>query len=372
VVRSVIQVKDALVTVMERMIQLNSLADTHFQLSDGSSFHVHAPILLARCPQLLDLIRSSKDTKLNYVMTSSICNQLLFYLYTGETNIENMSINNIFQLVDCASYFKLHRLQDLCAKYLIDTLNLDNCVELLAKSYSKNDLVPRWAIWYILQNYDVVRTKLNTLPSNILLQVLDYQQRKQQKPEPINVQYSSLFTDMELLYHEQQEVDLVVTTPEGSIGVHRCVLAANSKFFASLLTGGFIETNLKRINHEMSPRMRFDNFKAMIKYFYCGRADFNADDAIAILQGIEYYLIDSQDLLEKCASIVTKNITMDNCIEVFEIAGRLRLKPLKKVAMTLITENFSDFKSRVEALEDAHVVNSLLMDVVNEMIKLKK
>ncbi len=82
-------------------------------------------------------------------------------------------------------------------------------------------------------------------------------------------------------------------------------------------------------------------------------------------------MIDSEDLLDQCSTIIKANLRMDNCIEIFEIASRMALKDLKEATLRLIFENSTEFNRRMEEL-DPLAMNQILLEIVNEMVKFKQ
>ena len=90
--------------------------------------------------------------------------------------------------------------------------------------------------------------------------------------------------------------------------------------------------------------MPFKSFAALIKFFYTGKMDFDLNDAIAILQESEFYMIDSPSLLKQCSEVLKEKLAFDNCVEIFELASRFKIHDLKGIKFHIVKMNFKKFK----------------------------
>ncbi len=118
-------------------------------------------------------------------------------------------------------------------------------------------------------------------------------------PAPLEIHPSTLSSDLESLFVGQKGVDVEIDIGEDRpIGAHKCILAANSRFFEGMLTRGtfprvfngvgFQECNQKMITHTLMFKMKPKSFNALIRYFYSGKVEFDAEDALSIMHEYEF------------------------------------------------------------------------------------
>ncbi len=118
-------------------------------------------------------------------------------------------------------------------------------------------------------------------------------------PPPVPALPSILSSQLESLFVEQREIDIELEIGKGKVlGAHKCILAANSQFFASMFTGGknrsvinvvgFQESNKKSISHDLGQRMTYEQFYSLIRYFYSGKVEFDLECAIALINEYEF------------------------------------------------------------------------------------
>lgn len=99
---------------------------------EGKKFYAHPNILSASCPffhQLFSQRDSKKKKSQNCValpeISLNITEEILQYLYTG---FVELTITNVRGLIKVASSLELARLKDLGCEFLLNELNLENCV----------------------------------------------------------------------------------------------------------------------------------------------------------------------------------------------------------------------------------------------------
>ncbi|XP_055330154.1 BTB/POZ domain-containing protein 1-like [Paramacrobiotus metropolitanus] len=68
--------------------------------------------------------------------TPEAFHNLLSYLYTD--SVENLTSQNVFDTLSCASKYKIQLLFDLCSDFIIASLNMDNCLTMLEKAEELN------------------------------------------------------------------------------------------------------------------------------------------------------------------------------------------------------------------------------------------
>ena len=95
---------------------------------------------------------------------------------------------------------------------------------------------------------------------------------------------------------------------------------------------GFSESSQKDIRHDT--KLNFGSFTSLIRYFYTGNANFGVNDAVAILQESEFYMLDDNMLedpyiLKQCSEILKEKLAPENCVEIFELASKFQFFKLK-------------------------------------------
>ena len=112
---------------------------------------------------------------------------------------------------------------------------------------------------------------------------------KCQLSHPQSLQQSTFVDDMRNLMHDEESSDFVLVAADGAqIPVHRCILAARSKYFRSLLLSGSMEavSGSWRCGRPISP----ETLKFFVEYVYTGQISVPVTKHIIPLCYIAKYL----------------------------------------------------------------------------------
>ncbi|XP_031570372.1 kelch-like protein diablo [Actinia tenebrosa] len=101
--------------------------------AEDRDFAAHKGILSASSDYFQALFTTAmiekNSEKINLDVSSSIVNELLTFLYTGKTDINE---SNVVELLVAADYLVIHELKEQCADYLVHLLSTVTCIKIFS------------------------------------------------------------------------------------------------------------------------------------------------------------------------------------------------------------------------------------------------
>eukprot|EP01133_Synstelium_polycarpum_P017495 gene17495-20873_t len=150
---------------------------------------------------------------------------------------------------------------------------------------------------------------LVTMPASSLLE--DF--KRMSLPE-----YSNLYKDITF-----RVIDDAAGGVAEDINSYKVILSLRSNYFKMMLTGHFVEKDMKTITmHEVTPR----SFKSLLHYFYCNDVPEDANDCIDLLMLADLHQITRAK--ELCAAVIRTSIDNKSLCYIYRIALEFNVKPL--------------------------------------------
>lgn len=137
--------------------------------------------------------------------------------------------------------------------------------------------------------------------------------------------------------HEDADVTLVVDGTK--IPAHTWILSTRSTYFKSLFGGDFAESK----QSEIELKVPLSAIKAILKYIYTGQmslAAFECDEIVDMYDLANQYGFDS--LKTTILEYLTSNLTLGNCIEIWNAAHLYSLNDLQKACMKFMDSNATE------------------------------
>ncbi len=119
-------------------------------------------------------LKEASQTEVELPKTEvSVMESLIEFAYTGRLDITNQ---NVEQIIRGADFFGMSKLLEKCVQYIVERIDYNNCVEVLAlaEHLSKNDLKMA-AKKYFIDNFDEVSSKnldIFTLSTSLVLEII--------------------------------------------------------------------------------------------------------------------------------------------------------------------------------------------------------
>lgn len=156
---------------------------------------------------------------------------------------------------------------------------------------------------------------------------------------------------------EVEHLTDVVLVAEGiSFPCHRVVLSAFSPYFRVMFTCGLRECSNREIILRDTPA---DSLGLLLNYMYC--SDLPLTNANVQGISIAAFLLQMDDVFNRCQLHMTENMDTSNCLGVYYFARDLGAEDLADHAQRFLRQNFVQVCQNEEVLElEAHQLGKLL------------
>ncbi|XP_063540220.1 protein roadkill-like [Cydia strobilella] len=129
----------------------------------------------------------------------------------------------------------------------------------------------------------------------------------------VNIRVNKRKSVLDLIYLDEDFTDFQLSTAEGSVSVHRAILAAHSDVFRRMISGEWKETNAGRIKIEGVTLKTLQNLK---RYMYLGTMP--EDGLCPLLLIATCYFI--EDLKAECTIKLSHSLTSENLYDLLEFS----------------------------------------------------
>lgn len=149
--------------------------------------------------------------------------------------------------------------------------------------------------------------------------------------------------------------DLVIGTKTKSFDVHKSVMASCSEYFYNILKK---DPSTKRVDlNDIAPL----GLATVIAYAYTGKLTLSLYTIGSIISAAVYLQIHT--LVKMCSDFLIREISVENCMYVVNIAETYGLKNAKAAAQKFIRDNFIEFAESEQFMKlTFEQINELLMD----------
>lgn len=192
--------------------------------------------------------------------------------------------------------------------------------------------------------------------------------RTSKGPQRLIIPPCTLAQDLKRLFDEQFDTDYEVEIQEEVIEVHRFVLAARSRYFAScILTSGMSECQAGRLVIPPSTAITAESFKAFLRFIYAGDDILSvlaASTALYLHNASAFYSLTNHRLRFFCTRCVDGAFHEAHVLKLFEASSRVNIdgiQVVRKKALDYIVQHFQSV-SRQPYLEELE--KCLLVDVL--------
>jgi len=320
------------------------------------------------------------------------------YLYAGTTKFGRLSAEQLYSLLLAAKKFEVHHLAALCERQIKVRLGLENVLPLLRASaqdgpgaQSMQDACKR----FFLANYNSCTDmrECEALDPKLLCELMRLHNSRlaamgvgtgtagarstggasgmaPMSPQPAASRHGTsdslggsspslrdpiqilqepmppetLAEDLKRLLVEEIGPDFEVVVQDEIIRVHKLVLVARSRYFAScILTSGMAEAQAGRLIIPSNSAMTADAFRAFLRFLYAG------DDILSILEPhTGMYLVDASSfygltnmrLKHFCELCVRDSFNEVHVLQLFEASSRLNVEAVRCMALEFIIAHF--------------------------------
>ncbi|XP_068231439.1 kelch-like protein diablo isoform X2 [Palaemon carinicauda] len=141
-------------------------------------------------------------------------------------------------------------------------------------------------------------------------------------------------------WERQLFTDIVIKTQDEVIHAHKIVLAAASPYFHAMLSGGLMEGLTQTLVLEDIPG---DLIRAILTYIYTGTAPLTENNVQEVLTLSDYFQIHA--LRKLCCYYLANNLTVENCLGVYELAKLHNCFDLSSSSLYVATSQCSEIIS---------------------------
>ena len=152
--------------------------------------------------------------------------------------------------------------------------------------------------------------------------------------------------------------DLTVEAGGVEFQCHRLILAAISGFFRSLLSSGMRESTERRVQLQGIPS---DVFTDVLRWIYDGSFILSLENVFDVLPAADQ--LDIHSLLSECRDFLEQNLSVDNCVSIYNISGVYPTGDLNAKSRSFLLKNFNSVCSSEEFFKlSAEDLKSLVAD----------
>ena len=164
--------------VFGAMLGDSSTHDVTFKTSDGGSVSAHRAVVAAGSPvfhaMLYGNMKESNEKVIELSLVDTETLKVLFtFMYTGAAVF---GMNMCMKLLEAANYFGVNVLEARCVECINDTLNIENCCQIVTFAHSKDfkSLVKKCFSFMFIHAVEFIKSpQFKDMPFEILLTFLE-------------------------------------------------------------------------------------------------------------------------------------------------------------------------------------------------------
>ncbi|XP_049583139.1 kelch-like protein 9 isoform X1 [Syngnathus scovelli] len=132
------------------------------------------------------------------------------------------------------------------------------------------------------------------------------------------------------------DVLLVPGDSEETFPAHRVIMASSSDYFKAMFTGGMREMDMREIKLHGVTKLGLKN---ILDFIYTSKVNLDMGNLQDTLEAANFLQV--MPVLTFCNQLLSREITVDNCLEVENIASGLHLEDLQKNIAGFVSHNLS-------------------------------
>ncbi|XP_005429567.1 ectoderm-neural cortex protein 1-like [Geospiza fortis] len=147
----------------------------------------------------------------------------------------------------------------------------------------------------------------------------------------------SLLTQLNLLRQQNLFTDVVLRAGNQSFPCHRAVLAACSRYFNAMFSGGLKESRDDEVNFHDS--LHPEVLELLLDYAYSARVLINEENAESLLEAGD--MLQFQDIRDASADFLEKNLYPGNCLNMLLLSDAHCCERLLELSWRMALANFT-------------------------------
>ncbi|KAL0978998.1 hypothetical protein UPYG_G00179090 [Umbra pygmaea] len=146
----------------------------------------------------------------------------------------------------------------------------------------------------------------------------------------------SVLMHLNTLRQQRLFTDVLLHAGSRSFPCHRAVLAACSRYFQAMFSGGLMESQASDVNFRDS--IDPDVLELLLDYAYTSRVVINEENAESLLEAGD--MLDFQDIRDACAEFLERNLAPSNCLGMLLLSDAHQCTKLYELSWGMCLRNF--------------------------------
>ncbi|OMO50182.1 BTB/POZ-like protein [Corchorus olitorius] len=329
---------------------------TDIQLKPGNNGHcipAHRALLAARSEIFKNMLDSDgckappSDTITLPELNTEELESLLEFLYSGNLPSEKLE-KHAYSLFVAADKYEIPYLQEFCERFLLNSLNASNALEILEISdICSNKILKETALNFIVRNMEDIVFSASSSGTATTTAAMS-------KPQPHANQVAwmndlkdkkvSFLSGLVEAFKEQIHTDIQLKPGNDGpcIPAHRVILASRSEIFKNMLDSDGCKAPVPPSHTITLPELNSEELKSLLEFLYSGTLPLDKLEkhVNSLLIAADKYGI--QYLQEFCQCYLLNSLNVSNVLDVLETSEARSNKELKESAMNFIFRNMED------------------------------
>ncbi|OXB80918.1 UNVERIFIED_CONTAM: hypothetical protein H355_016935 [Colinus virginianus] len=157
----------------------------------------------------------------------------------------------------------------------------------------------------------------------------------------------SVLTHLNLLRQQRLFTDVLLHAGNRSFPCHRAVLAACSRYFEAMFSGGLKESQDSEVNFHNS--IHPEVLELLLDYAYSSRVIINEENAESLLEAGD--MLEFQDIRDACAEFLEKNLHPTNCLGMLLLSDAHQCTKLYELSWRMCLGNFQSISKSEDFLQ---------------------
>uniref|UniRef100_A0A8C5QL07 Kelch-like protein 25 n=2 Tax=Leptobrachium TaxID=161697 RepID=A0A8C5QL07_9ANUR len=146
----------------------------------------------------------------------------------------------------------------------------------------------------------------------------------------------NVLTHLNLLRQQCLFTDVLLLAGNRSFPCHRAVLAACSRYFEAMFSGGLKESQANEVNFHSA--IHPEVLELLLDYAYSSRVIINEENAESLLEAGD--MLEFQDIRDACAEFLEKNLHPTNCLGMLLLSDAHQCTKLYELSWRMCLGNF--------------------------------
>ncbi|XP_012670073.2 ectoderm-neural cortex protein 1 [Clupea harengus] len=157
----------------------------------------------------------------------------------------------------------------------------------------------------------------------------------------------SVLMHLNALRQQRLFTDVLLHAGSRSFPCHRAVLAACSRYFEAMFSGGLMESQASEVDFRDS--IHPEVLELLLDYAYSSRVVINEENAESLLEAGD--MLEFQDIRDACAEFLEKNLHPTNCLGMLLLSDAHQCTQLSQPSWSMCLSNFPAISKTEEFLQ---------------------